>query len=217
MGAATLYDSRLEFFQHRRLAYSDKFVMNEGLNETYDNGRGIEVVDTYQVELLAAGEESEAHRINSQNLQPLQVFFSSAAAQSEQPRWEQPESEAGVELPWGVDTDLSFVSRTELFLRVANQRSVLDAEQTVTVDVEALCEQLWLQANGAPPSRIEITEMNLSGNQKYADMLASKIKWEVEEFEDEIETAEPVEDGEGFTELAFESERIRTFRVVYSA
>ena len=68
------------------------------------------------------------------------------------------------------------MAQNEILLRVENRQDKFDSNsQTVFVDLNQICKDLFAEANGRQPSSLTFEEMNLSGVLKKQDL--SFHKW----------------------------------------
>ena len=89
--------------------------------------------------------------------------------------------------------------------------------ETPTFDVEAYATSLFKSANdGVAPATVTITERTLSNNQDMKTMLDNKFKWKSADAPN-AKMAQPYPTDPSATTVALQPQRIRLFRVQYTA
>ena len=106
-----------------------------------------------------------------------------------------------------------------MLIRLENLSDLFDGtpEETPTFDLQAYALSLFSSANaGAKPASVTITERTLSNNQDMKTMLDNKFKWKSADSENS-RLARPYPEDPSETTVALQPQRIRLFRVQYTA
>ena len=101
-------------------------------------------------------------------------------------------------------------------IRLVNYADKFDVQgETPFVNIKLLATGLYQVANGGKgPSKVDITETSLTGNQAYTTMQANKIQWKGV---DDAKINPPnLPQDKSQDEIALEAQRIRVFKVMYT-
>jgi len=88
------------------------------------------------------------------------------------------------------------IAKNEIQLRFENLADLYDKETTGTYfDLMAICAALSKEANGGNTVKYNfgITEMSVTGQLTYGDMVQRKIHWKTTETDSEPEVYEPID------------------------
>ena len=110
-------------------------------------------------------------------------------------------------------------ARNQVLIRLENLSDLFDGtpEETPTFDLQAYALSLYSSANeGASPASVTITERTLSNNQDMKTMLDNKFKWKSADSANP-RLAQPYPEDPSATTVALQPQRIRLFRVQYTA
>jgi len=112
--------------------------------------------------------------------------------------------------------ELYAMGANELIMRIENIADTFDTEGGLiyeTVNVQGLCESLFMIANDNAPISfvVQIEETSITANQSYQDMASRKLKWKT--VDDVIGGISPLADT--LDAMLFQQQRIRTFKIKY--
>ena len=222
-GGGSIQDGSIELMQNRRLLHDDYKGVDENLDETQPDGRGIAVNTKYFVTFADLTSQNSAQRATQLRTdEPLQFFYASDFTQNKLSATFETNSHSAMHSQLTqFDGDLKLLSfpeaRNQVILRLENLADLFDGAPSATpmFDVHAYALALFKSANsGAAPANMEITERTLSNNQDFATMQANKFKWtSADPAESRLAQDYPKDDGDS---IALQPQRIRVFRVVYT-
>ena len=228
-GGGVIQTGQIELMQNRRLFHDDWKGVDENLDETQPDGRGIAVNTKYYVTFTDLNSQKSVQRSTQLRTdEPLQYFYTSNFSMNEAVTNEgvsaarESLAKLGNQLT-DFDGELKLhqfaLARNEVLLRLENLADLYDGpapEVTPTFDLQEYAMALYSSANGgAAPASVSIVERTLSNNQDMATMKANKFKWTSEDGENP-HLAQPYPEDPSETTVALQPQRIRVFKVTYT-
>jgi len=216
-GGSALEPGSIQLMQNRRVFGDDGKGMDEYLNERDASGRGIRVPATYYVEVIDTNTTtSKQHQIHHKTDDPVQMFFTFDLVHSKSKAIKSGFSEAISAA--GIDGKMTYVvfpeARNLVHIRIENLDDSLDRDSgTKWVDVKAVAEALWTQANIQNPMEhtVAITELSLTGNMKLAELQKRRIHWKTED----DKKLRPLHNQDKGNKKSFVPQQIRVFELAY--
>lgn len=226
-GGSSVQDGSIELMQNRRLLADDNKGVDEPLNETQADGRGIAVNAKYYLTITDLTKDRSVQR-KTQLLtdEPIQVFyaanFSESSADNDSTRktcGHEDISKMLAAFP-GTLKVLEFAeARNSMLIRLENLDDLFDGSpaETPTFDLEAYGQALFRAANNEAEGEVSIviTERTLGNNQDFATMQASKFKWTSADGVNP-RLAQPAPADPSPTVVALQPQRIRLFRLDFT-
>jgi len=185
-GGSSLQMGSVELMQNRRLLADDNKGVNEALNETQADGRGIAVNTKYFVSFTdLTSQESVQRKTQLLTDEPIQFFYATDFTITAANGGKTSEHlSAMASLLTDFDGDLKLLQfpedRNQVLLRLANLADLYDGAPATTpqFNLQEYALQLYKHANnGAAPASMTITERTLSNNQDYEQMKLHKFHW----------------------------------------
>lgn len=227
-GGASIDTGSIELMQNRRLLHDDNKGVTDPLDEVQPDGRGIAVNTKYFVAFTDLSTQTSVQR-KTQLLddEPLQFFYTSDFKQNAKnaddnsAHWNSLDATASQLTDFKGDLKLQQFpeDRNQVLIRLENLADLFDGTpaETPTFDVEAYATSLYKSANGGvAPATLTITERTLSNNQDMKTMLDNKFKWKSADTSN-ARMAQPYPVDPSATTVALQPQRIRLFRVQYTA
>lgn len=158
--------------------------------------------------------------------EPLQIFYATDYTQNEPTAPNRAVFEHRRAMASQLDAfdgDLKLLqypmARNEVIIRLENLSDLFDGtpSETPMFDIGSYASSLYASANGgAAPADMVIEERNLSNNMNYSEMLERKFQWLSEDGPNPY-LAQPYPTDESDTVVAMQPQRIRLFKVNYTA
>jgi len=185
-GGGVIQNGSIELMQNRRLLADDNKGVDEALNETQPDGRGIAVNTKYFLSFTDLSKASSTQR-KTQLLtdEPLQFFYATNFTV-----WETESNAANEHFSAlasqlnSFEGDLKLLvfpeKRNQVLLRLENLSDLFDGtpETTPTFDLTAYANALYAANNGGvSPFSVASSERTLTNNQDFDHMHVYKYKW----------------------------------------
>ena len=226
-GGSSIETGSIELMQNRRLLHDDNKGVTDPLNEMQPDGRGIAVNTKYFVSFTdLSTQKSVQRKVQLLDDEPLQFFYTADFKQKEiesdnNSHWASLGARASQMEEFKGDLKLQQFpeARNQVLIRLENLSDLFDGtpEETPTFDLQAYALSLYSSANeGATPASVTITERTLSNNQDMKTMLDNKFKWKSADSANP-RLAQPYPEDPSETTIALQPQRIRLFRVQYTA